>query len=268
MRIEDLLRHPGLPTVEIEVLAAALFARERTWVLAHPETQLSQAQVEQWTTWMERRERGEPTAYIVGEREFYGRSFSVDRRVLIPRPATEGLIDIARAWLKKPTDSVTTIDAGIVAMAKTLHEGKSVRTVLDIGTGSGCIAITMACVDATLSVIATDLSEDALSVARHNARRHDVESTVTFALGPLLEPIANLREPFLLLSNPPYVPSHRSLPKDVAQFEPTMAIRAGDDGLDVLRPLLLAALEHPACQGFVIECEETQVAPIQHLLIS
>ena len=268
MRIEDILRHSPLSSLETEVLLASLLAKERTWVWTHPEAQLSKNQEERWRAWMERRGKGEPVAYITQEREFFGRMFSVDRRVLIPRPATEGLISVAQAWLKKPANNTTEIDAGIVAVAKVLHVAEHIRTVVDVGTGSGCIAISLACEDPTLTVLATDISEDALDVARTNAKRHGVDTRIRFLQGNLLDPVSDLLEPFLLISNPPYVPSERTLSPDVDRFEPSIAIRAGADGMDVIRPLLEAARRHPSCCGFILECEEAQIPLLEEILNS
>jgi len=135
--------------------------------------------------------------YITGEKEFYGRTFSVDPRVLVPRPATESLVDVALAWLHEPTDTVVPIDAGIVAMSCILrHEPTS--AVVDVGTGSGAIAVTLALEMPDLTVIATDVSRGALDVAERNAERHGVRDRIAFLHGPCLEPLRDFRNSFLL----------------------------------------------------------------------
>ncbi len=268
MRIEDHLRLSKLPTAEAEVIMANILGKDRTWVLAHADEELSAQQTECWNEWAARRVRNEPLAYIVGEREFFRRMFTVDQSVLIPRPATEGLIEAAIAWLKNPRDTTVPIDAGICAMVRTLKKEKPIRTVVDIGTGSGCIAITLACEDPSLHIIATDISEAALKVARKNAEKFGAENRITFLQGSLLEPLEHWSEPFLLVSNPPYVPSARTLPADIDNCEPQIALRAGIDGLDVLRPLLLAAASHPHCIGCAIECEAAQIPALEEILES
>ncbi len=265
MSIDDLLAATRLPRSDAEILLAALLRVDRTWVLAHPERELTPEETAQWSAWEKRRLRHEPIVYIVGEKEFYGRPFHVDRRVLVPRPATEGLVDVALACLNAPSDSVIPIDAGIVAVGRVVRKGDA-KTVVDMGTGSGAIAVTLALERPDLHIIATDTSADALEVAEANADRHGVSDRVTFLHGNLLEPVTHPREPFLLVSNPPYVQGGRELPADITDFEPHEAIFAGPEGMDVIRPLVKAAKAHPACLGFVMECEEGQAERIDHIL--
>ncbi|MFA6038979.1 MAG: peptide chain release factor N(5)-glutamine methyltransferase [Candidatus Peribacteraceae bacterium] len=257
MRIQDLLRETVLHRSDAEILLAALFQKNRTWIMAHPEREVTEAERETWAAWEQRRLKREPIVYIIGEKEFYARPFIVDRRVLVPRPATEGLVDVALAFLHAPTDAVVPTDAGIVAVSRVFRAGE-VTTVVDVGTGSGAIAVTLALERPDLSVIATDISENALAVARKNADRHGVAGRISFRQGSLLDPVRDLTRPFLLVSNPPYVRSDRTLPRDITDFEPHAAVFAGPDGMEVIRPLLKAAKAHPACSGFVLECEAEQ----------
>lgn len=266
MRIADLLSATPLPRSEAEILLARLLKRERTWVMAHSEYALTEEEKLIWEDWERRRGAGEPAAYLTGEQEFYGRRFLVDRRVLIPRPATETLIDVALAWLRSPHDTVADADAGIVAVARVLRLSPEIRTVVDVGTGSGAISVILALERPDLAVIATDASADALDVATDNVKLWNVADRVTLRRGNLLDPVADLREPFLLVANPPYVSSDRTLPRDIADFEPRMAIFAGPDGLDVIRPLMAQATHHPSCCGFVLECETEQWEAIDSLL--
>jgi release factor glutamine methyltransferase len=169
--------------------------------------------------------------------------------------------------LEKPADAAIPRDSGIVAMTKVLRAVTSpIRSIVDIGTGSGCIAVTLACERPDCRILATDISEEALSVACANAKRYSVDDHIDFRHGSLLDPIADYREPFLLISNPPYVPARRPLPKDIVKFEPSVALFAGGDGLDVLRPLAMAARKHPFCYGLIMECEEQQIDPLEQLL--
>ncbi|MFA6522939.1 MAG: HemK/PrmC family methyltransferase [Candidatus Peribacteraceae bacterium] len=259
MRIDEILRTAGFPGTETEVLLSSLLTQERTWIIAHPAYTLTRAQEARWNGWVERRRKHEPVTYITERTEFYGRPFIIRQGALVPRPATEGLVAVALAELHQPTDGMTPTDAGIVALARTLRSFPEIRTIVDVGTGSGCIAVTMALERPDLSVIATDISDAALAVARENAALHHVDERIQFKQGSLLDPVSDLLEPFLLVSNPPYVPADRELPRDIRAFEPQEAIFAGRDGLDVIRPLVSQAKEHPFCAGFVIECEETQV---------
>lgn len=174
-----------------------------------------------------RRER-EPVAYLLGEREFYGRSFRVTRDTLIPRPETEGLVDAALAWVRTTT----------------LHRpAPSTLHILDIGTGTGCVAITLALecpAEVALTIAATDTSPDALVIARDNARRLGAPH-VDFRCGSVL---ADVIPPLdLVVSNPPYIPAkdRDDLQPDVVRFEPHGALFAGDDGLAVIRELIPAA---------------------------
>ncbi len=196
-----------------------------------------------------RRACGEPVAYLIGEREFYGRPFRVTRDVLIPRPETEGVVDAARRCL-----------ASVSA---------DIPTVVDVGTGSGCLAITVALESPRARVVATDISAPALDVARENARRLGAADRITFLQGAL---VANVPGPIdLVVSNPPYVPSgdRAYLARDVADFEPATALFAGDDGLDVVRALVPAAAGILGADGhLVVEIGAGQAAAVRALIES
>jgi release factor glutamine methyltransferase len=165
-----------------------------------------------------RRMTHEPVAYITGVREFYGREFMVTRAVLIPRPETEGAIEA--------------VPPGALA-----GRGSGTPLALDIGAGSGCLAITVALEHPGARVIATDVSRDALAIARDNAQRLGADR-VEFVESPLVPP--GLPPLDLIVTNPPYVPERdrESLAPDVRDFEPAQALFAGEDGLDVIRELL------------------------------
>lgn len=257
MRIAEVLHSNALPPAEREILLSHAIGKERTWILAHPEYELSAAEIERWQSCASRRAACEPMSYILGTREFFGREFLVSPDVLIPRPSTEGLILAAQRWLQSPYEGVQTVDSNIVVIVKTLKP-LSVRTVADVGTGSGCIAVTLACEDPRLRIIATDISEPALEIARRNAERHRVGDRITFIRGKNLEPMRTIRESYLLVSNPPYIPSRRALETEVAAFEPHAALFGGADGTSVLRCLLREAGEDPLCAGVVLECETQQ----------
>lgn len=170
---------------------------------------------------VERRRARQPIAHLLGEREFYGRPFRVSPDVLIPRPETEGLVSEALAVLSRATEVPSAI--------------------VDVGTGSGCVAITLAAERPDLLVTATDVSAPALNLARQNAADLGVTGRVAFVRGSLLDPVEGAIE--LIVSNPPYVPTtdRDALAPEVRDHEPALALFAGVDGLDVIRALVAAA---------------------------
>jgi release factor glutamine methyltransferase len=165
-----------------------------------------------------RRATFEPVAYLLGTREFYGRPFHVQTGVLIPRPETELLVETALRW-------ITTTGASAIA---------------DVGTGSGCIAVTLALEHAGLQIVATDRSPDALTIARDNAATLGAQG-IDWRQTDLLDSVDGPLD--LIVSNPPYVRERDrgSLAPDVRDHEPSLALFAGDDGLDVIRRLIPAA---------------------------
>jgi len=172
-----------------------------------------------------RRIRREPVAYIIGEREFWSLDFKVDRQLLIPRPETE-----------------TVVEAGLE-----LTEGSSPARagdpfrILDLGTGSGAIAVSLAREKENSEIFATDISKMALNIARFNAERHRVDHRIRFLHGNAFEPVRSNQEFFdLIVSNPPYIRSGdiRSLPEEVKNWEPLSALDGGEDGLDFYRLIL------------------------------
>ena len=200
---------------EALLLMARVLARSEAHVLAHGEDEPEAEAAARFAALLERRLVGEPIAYILGEREFYGRRFSVDPRVLIPRPETEHLIELTLE-LELPPDP----------------------RILDLGTGSGCLAVTLACELPAARLIATDLSPAALAVARANARRHGVENRVRLAAADLALAL-RLDEFDLVVSNPPYVGLDEApdLSIDVRDHEPAGALFAPRTPLSVIERL-------------------------------
>ncbi|MHB1006635.1 MAG: peptide chain release factor N(5)-glutamine methyltransferase [Chloroflexota bacterium] len=204
-----------------ELLLCHLLVVDRAHLYAHPERPLSPAQAKRWQALLGRALRHEPLAYIVHRREFYGLDFYVDRRVLIPRPETELLVEAALSW------------AGEFAVAR----GRP-PLVADIGTGSGAIVVSLAVHLPSAHFYAVDVSPGALRVAERNARGHDVRGRIAFLAGDLLWP---LPEPVdLVCANLPYVTAAEmaGLPAHIADHEPTLALAGGKDGLDLYRRLL------------------------------
>ncbi|MBJ6361380.1 peptide chain release factor N(5)-glutamine methyltransferase [Paenibacillus sp. MAHUQ-46] len=223
---------------------------------------------EQWTERVRRRAAGEPVQYIIGEQWFYGLPFTVRPGVLIPRPETELLVEAVLAAADELWPEARGAQAGRAAGGEAggdeaasqdgagpaaVQQGRVVPTVIDVGTGSGAIAVTLAAQRHAWRVCASDLSEDALEVARTNAARHGVGGRVQFVRGDLLGPfvqqrpgsggspgeLAGLRAD-VLVSNPPYIPAGDlpHLQREVRDYEPRLALDGGADGLDPYRRML------------------------------
>ncbi|MBN2391765.1 MAG: peptide chain release factor N(5)-glutamine methyltransferase [Anaerolineae bacterium] len=231
-----LAAHMDRPQVEAELLLTHFLDQPRTYLYAHPEALLTSEQATTYAQWVERRAAGEPLPYITGQIEFFGLMFAVTYNVLIPRPETETLVEVALDWLK----------------------AHPAATAVDVGTGSGCIAVALAAHVPALHLFATDISRAALDVARANAERHNVAGRITFIEGDLLAPLS---EPVdLVVSNPPYVAECEwdALPLSVRQ-EPRMALLSGVEGLDAVRCLVQQACTRLAPGGLmVVEIGERQ----------
>lgn len=260
MRIVDTLGN-GLEAADREILLSCALSVPRTYILSHPEYEMNAEQEECWLNFEKRRKSGEPVAYITGTKEFYGRTFSVDPSVLIPRPATEVLIDTTLRILRgEDVDKSIDADTDIVIATSIWGDVSRVKVIADIGTGSGCIGITLALALPDITIIATDTEAAALKVARKNAEHHHVSDRVFFLQGDALEPLASITEPFLVVSNPPYIPSTMSLMKDVQDFEPHSALFSGEQGTDVIERLVQQAKENPLCAGVIMECRKEQAS--------
>ncbi len=190
------------------------------WLIAHKYETLPAHATADFRAWVERRCSGEPIQYITGEAEFYGLSLKVNRDVLIPRPETEHLVE----------------------KALELARGFERQRIVDVGTGSGAIAVALASNLPDAHIHATDVSASALRVAQANAKRHGVGARVIFRAGDLLTPVARRRFD-LIVSNPPYVAEadRDSLSVEVRNYEPAQALFAGADGLEIYRRLIPAA---------------------------
>jgi release factor glutamine methyltransferase len=202
------------PRLDAELLLANVLRVDRIALVIDADRPLAKAELTRYRALHQRRRVGEPVAYLLGRREFYGRPFLVDRRVLIPRPDTEHLVD--------------------VALERTRHLSLSAR-VLDLCTGSGCVALTLARERPTTRVLASDLSSDALAVAAENALRLGAYNVglVRSDLFAAFDPKKGLFD--LITANPPYIPDGE-LPKltiDVRGFEPKLALVGGAEGLDL-----------------------------------
>jgi release factor glutamine methyltransferase len=207
------------PAMEAQLLAAHVLRADRSFVLAHPETVFPELAGEHL---LQRREAHEPLAYILGRREFYGRVFRVGPGVLIPRHETETLVDAALSFL----------EAG--------------HRVLDLGTGSGCIAVTLKLERPGLEVTASDISDKALEIASTNAE--ELGAAVRFVRSDGFREL--LGESFdLIVSNPPYVGQREILPPEVRDHEPSEALFAGETGLEFYESLASSAAEYLRDRG-------------------
>jgi release factor glutamine methyltransferase len=226
------LSGPEYPAFEVEELLARAAGRPRPWFHARRGEAASPADAAAFRTLVARRAAGAPLQYLLGEWEFLGRTFSVDARALIPRGETEAIVEVAR-------------DAAPAA-----------RAILDLGTGSGVLAVTLALERPSAVVTAVDRSPAALFLAAANARRHGVRRGVRLLASDWLTALGPAARFDLAVANPPYVPRKDAphLSKTVSDHEPPLALYGGEDGLDPLRTLL-ATLPRllPAGAPFVFE---------------
>ncbi|KAA3654926.1 MAG: peptide chain release factor N(5)-glutamine methyltransferase [Proteobacteria bacterium] len=197
--------------VDARILLAEVIGRPASFLIAHPEAALTAAEQQRFSDWLTRREAGEPVAYLIGTREFYGRQFDVSPAVLIPRPETEGIVEIAREAFGLPP-----------------------AAILDLGTGSGALAVTLALCWPQAAVTAVDRSSAALAVAKRNAQR--LGAAVSFLESDWFGALPAAARFDLIVSNPPYVAEvDPHLSEGDVRFEPASALAAGADGLDDIR---------------------------------
>jgi release factor glutamine methyltransferase len=248
----DDFRARGLesPRLDAEVLLAFALGATRVQLIVDRERPLAEGELARVREIVKRRRAREPVAYVVGGREFYGRWFQVDRRVLVPRPDTETLVD--------------------VALRRTAQRSMSMRA-LDLCTGSGCVGITLARERPTSRVHATDASEDALVVARMNALRLGAYN-VSIALGDLFAGLDPARWRFdVIVANPPYIPASEieTLAPDVRDYEPRAALDGGETGFDLIRTIVAEAPRYLARGGtLALEVGAGQAPEVTRLLAS
>lgn len=241
MRLKDVLNQGeqrlkgagfSTPVLDAEVLMAHILGQRKTFLYSHPDYELTEEEKWRYEELIARRLLHEPVAYLVEEKEFWSRSFKVDRRVLIPRPETEVLVEVSLELADAfPNDRLK---------------------VVDVGTGSGAIGITFAAEVGRSYVLATDISKEALDVAETNACRLGVRERMDFVLCSGLDAVSGTFH--FILSNPPYVPTEeiRHLPAGIKNFEPLIALDGGCEGLELHEKLVREASSRLSRGGWLI----------------
>jgi release factor glutamine methyltransferase len=218
-------------SIDAEVLARHVLGWTREQMLVRWRQPVPADFESRFVPLLARRLKREPIAYIIGHREFWGLDIDVTRDTLIPRPETELIVEET------------------LSIASTLADAP---TVVDVGTGSGCLAVAIAHELAKAHILAIDVSTAALDVAKRNAVRHHVNDRITLIAGSVLEPISHPVD--LIVSNPPYVPLRdaRTMQPDVRDYEPAVALFSGDDGLATIRALIAQAAARVRPDGWLI----------------
>jgi release factor glutamine methyltransferase len=227
------LRKAGVTEARREAgsLLAHVINKDRTFLISHAEDLLEQPDAERFRDVVRRRAAGEPLQYITGRQDFYGREFVVSPAVLIPRPETELLVESALGLMNE--------DA----------------TICDVGTGSGCIAITLLCERPNTQAVALDISEPALTIAKQNAEAFGVSDRLVFVRSNCFESLPVETKPFdMIVSNPPYVSADviPDLQREVKDHEPMVALSPGPDGLSIISRLLIEAPQFLRKDGFML----------------
>ena len=291
--IDDLIRHSQLPRAEARRLLAYLTGQPLTWFMAHGDDPADPDIATRFQALAERRRAGEPLAYLLGQQEFYGRPFAVSPAVLIPRADTETLVETALEQLARLRQQQRTVDVpgaeapALVSPPAQTHtcQGQSSAdaqaplsetssrpahpplSLLELGTGSGIIAITLALEAPDTEVHAVERSPEALAVAQQNANTLGAHR-IHWHAGSWWQALARPRRFDLIVSNPPYIAAHdHHLQQGDLRFEPPQALAAGPDGLDDLRIIIGGAPAHLNPGGWLLlEHGYDQEAPVQALL--
>ena len=227
------------PELDAEVLVAHVLRKPRSWLLAHDDSSLDPEQASTLEILIQRLERGQPLPYVIGHWEFFGLDLDLTPDVLIPRPETELLVEHAIPWLQSSSQR---------------------RSIADIGTGSGCIAICIAMHVPAAHILATDISGLALEVARRNALKHHVEPQIDFIECDILpESLSDASHFDLICANLPYIPTNKLHTLPIYGREPTLALDGGQDGLDAFRRLISIAPKYLNPGGrLLLEIEATR----------
>ncbi len=239
-------RNLDSPKLSAEILLSHVFKVERLKLYLDPEREASKAELDSLRGLVGRALKDEPVQYLTGEAWFFGLPLAVDKRVLVPRPCTEMVVETVLQRSRKAADA-----GGAAGRA----DGAGLR-ILDLCTGSGCVAIALAKHLRCAGVVATDVSEDALAVARANGERHKV--SVDFRCGDLFGALeAHERGTFdVVVANPPYIPDHEwaDVPANVREHEPVLALRGGTDGMRLVTAIVRGAADwlKPGGEGMLM----------------
>ena len=250
--LDDLIQHSQLPRAEARRLLASLTGQPLTWFMAHGDDPANPNTATRFQTLAERRRAGEPLAYLLGQQEFYGRPFTVSPAVLIPRADTETLVETALEQLLLLRQQRRTVPLSL----------------LELGTGSGIIAITLALEAPDTGVHAVERSPEALAMAQQNAKALGAHR-IHWHAGSWWQALASPRRFDLIVSNPPYIAAHdHHLQQGDLRFEPPQALVAGPDGLDDLRIIIGGGAPAHLTPGgwLLLEHGYDQEAPVQALL--
>jgi len=251
-RSAEFLARKGVdsPRLQVELLLAHLLQLPRLKLYLNFERELTTAQLDELRQWVTRRSEREPLQHIIGTTSFCGLEFAVNSSVLIPRPETESLAEQAWQYLLGPAS------------------GGSPRRAIDVGTGSGCLAVTLAVKCPEMLFDAVDQSSAALEVARQNAVRHGVLERIDFYKSDLFAGAPKNRSFELAVSNPPYIPGKEidALQPEVRKYDPRLALDGGEDGLEIYRRLAAETPEFLAPNGVFMgefgDDQERQVAAL------
>ncbi len=247
------LESAGVPShaLATELLLMHALNRDRTWLYSHPEDEISPATREQFHALIAQRADGVPTQYLTGKQEFWGLDFEVTPAVLIPRPETEHVIEVTLCRLGADRKNAP-------------------LQIADIGTGSGCISVALAHELPQAEIVATDISREALEVARRNSGRHKVANRIHFIESNLFEALREGSPKFdVIVSNPPYIPLGEApqLQREVRAHEPPIALFAGVDGQAIYAPLIRDAPNHLMPGGLlVLELGHNSLSGVQKLI--
>lgn len=223
------------PLLDAQVILCHVLKVDRLYLIVNKERILTKQEAYEYNKMIEKRLCGVPVQYIIGRQEFMGLDFHVEEGVLIPRPDTEILIE-------KVLDGI---------------DKKAEYSIVDIGTGSGAITVSLAKYIENSQVYSIDISKKALNIARKNAEKHEVLSKVSFLNGSLFEPLKDMGmegKIDILVSNPPYIPTSdiENLQIEVSKFEPRIALDGGEDGLDFYKEIINKAPEYLRCGGLIV----------------
>ena len=241
------------PRLDAEVLLAEALKCDRAHLYGHPEETIKKRDYERFKKFVARRRNREPIAYITGKKEFWDRDFIIKPGVLIPRPDTETLIE------------------SVIGIYKITEYPDGHPKIIEIGVGSGNIAVTLACEIPGSEIWGTDPSKIAINIANKNAKKHEILDRVHFFRGDLFEPLSkNLPSHsfHFIVSNPPYIPSQRiqRLAPEITKYEPLESLDGGKDGLSVIRQIIKSTPTFLRSGGhLVFEIDPVEVGPISKI---